>query len=217
MDIKKLFSGAPATATICALCLLYYVAAAAQARSITNAVWDSRLGTAMVLYGPFVESEPWGWTRAVTAGFLHLDVTHVFVNVLMLALIGTEVERFVGTRAYALAYGAGLLGSSATVLALNFDTPTAGASGALYMLMAVLIAVAYRRHTDLRAPFALLALNLAYSLLAPNVSLWGHVGGMAVGVVLARPLTDPRPRVRVAAGAAGLAAAGAGLALVVAS
>ena len=52
---------------------------------------------------------------------------------------------------------------------------------ALYMLMAVLVATASRRSTDLRAPLALVAVNVAYTLLSPAVSLWGHLGGLAAG------------------------------------
>lgn len=207
MNVKRLFAGAPATAALCVACVVIFVVTAAQAGSLTNAIWGSRLGTQMVLYGPFVTSEPFGWLRMFAAGFAHVDATHVAVNVVMLALVAAEVERFVGTAAFVPAYVAGLAGSAAAVLAFNFDTPTVGASGALYMLMVVLIAVAYRRQTDLRAPFALLSLNVLYSLLASGVSLWGHLGGLAVGVVLAAPLTSDRSAVRVAAAgtAAGVA------------
>ena len=210
MTIRNLFRNAPATAVVTAVCVVLFIVSAAQAGSLANTVSGSDLGADLVLFGPFA-TQPMGWTRALTAGFLHLDVTHLFVNVLLLALVGTEVERFVGSGPYVLSYAAGLLGSSAAVLAMNFSTPTVGASGALYTLMAVLVGVAYRRHTDLRAPFLFVALNLLYSLVTPSVSLWGHVGGLLVGVAVAWPLTSPDTRVRWAgsAGALVLAAAAA--------
>ncbi len=211
MNIRNLFRNAPATAVITAACVVLFIASAAQAGSLTNTVGGSDIGADLVLFGPFA-AQPMGWTRALTAGFLHLDVTHLFVNVLMLALIGTEVERFVGSGPYLVAYTAGLLGSSAAVLAMNFSTPTVGASGALYTLMAVLVGVAYRRHTDLRAPFLFVALNLLYSLITPSVSLWGHVGGLLVGAAVAWPLTSPDTRVRWAGSAGALALAAAAVA-----
>ncbi|MHA2787596.1 rhomboid family intramembrane serine protease [Corynebacterium sp. S7] len=70
------------------------------------------------------------------------------------------------------------------------DTPTAGASGALYALMAVLIAVASRRSADLRAPLVLLVMNVLYTLISPGVSLWGHLGGLIAGALMAWPVTS---------------------------
>lgn len=192
MNLRTLFFRAPATAVITALCVAVFAVTAIQARSLSDSVWGSDLGIRMVLYGPFVTTEPAGWLRLFSAGFLHLDITHLVLNMLMLVLVGGEVERFVGTARFLAAWVCGLLASSAAVLAMNFDTPTAGASGALFMLLAVLVAIAYRRSADLRAPLALLVLNVAFTLFAPGVSLWGHLGGLATGVALAWPLTSSR-------------------------
>ena len=168
-------------------------------------VWDSPVGTHTILYGPEVYGA--GYLRALTAGFMHLDITHLFLNMFMLVLVGAEVERFLGSGPFVVAWVAGVLWASASVLAFSFTTPTAGASGALYMLMALLIAIAFRRSTDLRAPLALVAVNVAYTLLSPGVSLWGHLGGLAAGAVMAWPLTSENVRTRwITAGVAAAAA-----------
>ena len=60
---------------------------------------------------------------------------------------------------------------------------------------------------DLRAPIALLAVNIAYTFLAANVSFWGHAGGLAVGALMAWPLTSPHPRTRWVTAVVALAAA----------
>ncbi|WP_342318769.1 rhomboid family intramembrane serine protease [Corynebacterium mayonis] len=196
MNVTQLYYRAPVTTMVSAMCLGVFVLTALQSRSLSNVIWGSRLGTQMVLYGPFVADETFGWLRVVSAGFLHVDLTHLAVNLFMLALIGTEVERFIGSGPYAVVFAAGLVGSSLSVLAMNFQTPTAGASGAVYALMAVLLAVAYRRHTDLRAPFALIALNIVFTLVSPGVSLWGHVGGLVAGLVVALPVTSTGKKAR---------------------
>lgn len=196
---------APATTAIAVICTLVFFAAAIQARSFTDVVWDSAIGASTVLYGPEVSGA--GYLRTLTAGFMHLDITHLFLNMFMLVLVGAEVERFVGSGPFVVAWVAGVLWASASVLAFSFTTPTAGASGALYMLMALLIAIAARRSTDLRAPLALVAVNLAYTLLTPSVSLWGHLGGLAAGAAMAWPLTSTNPRTRwITAGTAVVAA-----------
>ncbi|MEX3505361.1 rhomboid family intramembrane serine protease [Corynebacterium sp. LK2510] len=209
MNVSRLFHRTPVSAAIALACLAVYALTSMQAKSLTNPVWGSTLGTRMVLYGPLASGEEWGWLRTVAAGFLHVDPTHIFVNLFMLALIGTEVERFVGSGPYVLVYGAGVLGSSASVLAMNFDTPTAGASGAMYALMGVLVAVAYRRRTDLRAPLALVVLNVVFSLVTSGVSLWGHLGGLLVGAAAAWPVTSPRAATRSAGAVVALLAAAA--------
>ena len=169
--LRNLPRTAPATTAIAAICTLVFFVAALQARSLTDVVWDSAVGSSTILYGPEVYGA--GYLRALTAGFMHLDITHLFLNMFMLVLVGAEVERFLGSGPFVVAWVAGVLWASASVLAFSFTTPTAGASGALYMLMALLIAIAFRRSTDLRAPLALVAVNVAYTLLSPGVSLWG--------------------------------------------
>lgn len=181
---------APVTLSIIVVCLAVFAVTAVASGSLYG-VEGSPLGREMILWGP--ADGPW---RLVTSGFLHLDVGHVAINMIMLLLIGREIEKFTGSLLYAGIYVAGLLGSAATVLWMNPLTPTAGASGALYALFGVLIGVTARRGGDLRAPVVLVLANVAYSFLVPGISVWGHLGGLAVGLFLAGPVTSGDPRVR---------------------
>lgn len=190
-----------------------FLVAAFQARSLVDVIWASPIGTSTVLWGPFVAGEPFGLLRAVTSGFMHLDITHLVVNVLMLVVVGAAVERAVGTGPFVLAYAAGVLGGSAAVLIFGFDQPTAGASGALYALMALLVAIAARSHADLRAPLVLVGGNLVFTLITPNVSLWGHLGGLIAGALMAAPLTSENMRVRWGGAATAVAATAAAAAI----
>ena len=190
---QQFFRGAPVSVAITALCAIVYAVMAVQSRSLDSVVWDS-VGAELVLWGP--ETRGAGLVRALTAGFVHLSATHLVLNMLMLAVIGTEVERAVGSGPYAVAYAAGILGSSAAVLQFAFLTPTAGASGALYAIMAVFVAIAYRRHVDPRPALILLAGNVVYTLVASDVSVWGHAGGLVAGALMAWPLTSPSVRTR---------------------
>lgn len=194
--IRHFSRQAPATTWLIAACVGIFVVTAIQARSLTDSVWGSSLGTRFVLWRPFVQEETVGPLRALTAMFLHLDASHLVINMILLALIGREIEQFLGTRLYATTYIAGGLGGSAAVLWMDGATPTAGASGALYALMAVLVAVAYRRSTDLRAPLVLVVINVAYTFISPGVSLWGHLGGLIAGALMAWPVTSYNPQAR---------------------
>nr|WP_018298097.1 rhomboid family intramembrane serine protease [Corynebacterium lubricantis] len=196
MNIRNYTRQAPATSAIMLICVVVFLIAAVQSRSLGDLVWGSPLGIHTVLWGPFVTSEPLGALRAITAMFLHLDIGHLTLNMLFLLFIGREIERYLGTPLYAATYLAGGLGGSAAILLMDPNTPTAGASGALYALMAVLIAVASRRSADLRAPLVLLVMNVLYTLISPGVSLWGHLGGLIAGALMAWPVTSRSKLVR---------------------
>ncbi|MCQ4617253.1 rhomboid family intramembrane serine protease [Corynebacterium sp. CCUG 18816] len=212
--VRSLFRGAPATALITVVCLGVFVITALQSHSISNVVWGSSLAENMVLFGPFIDA-PSATFRTLLAGFLHVDISHVAVNMITLALLGPQLERRLGTGPYSLLYAAGVLGSSASVLEWNFDVPTVGASGALYMLMGVLLALSMRQKVNVRAPLALVGANLAYSVLSPGISLWGHLGGLVVGLLAGWPVTSVKKRVRWLASALAAVAAVAAVALVI--
>ena len=212
--VRSLFRGAPATALITVVCLGVFVITALQSHSISNVVWGSSLAENMVLFGPFIDA-PSATLRTLLAGFLHVDISHVVVNMITLALLGPQLERRLGTGPYSLLYVAGVLGSSASVLEWNFDVPTAGASGALYMLMGVLLALSMRQKVNVRAPLALVGANLAYSVLSPGISLWGHLGGLVVGLLAGWPVTSVKKRVRWLASALAAVAAVAAVAFVI--
>lgn len=213
--LRKLFRGAPATTVITVVCVGVFFITALQSHSISNVIWGSALAENMVLFGPLVDSAL-GFLRTLLAGFVHVDITHVAVNMVTLALLGTQLEKRIGVGPYSLLYAAGLFGSSASVLEWNYDVPTAGASGALYMLMGVLVTQAFRRRVNLTAPLVLVGANLAYSVFAPGISLWGHVGGLVVGLLAGWPVTSRRKVTRWVTSAVALLAAG-GLAYAVAA
>lgn len=193
--LSRYWRHAPVTSVLIAVCTAVFAITAIQARSWMN-LHATDLGGAMILWGPLAAGTDFGFLRAVTAAFLHLDAGHVAVNMFLLLLIGREVEQFLGHRLYAVTYLAGALGSSAAVLWLDPTVPTAGASGALYALMAVLVGVIARQGGDLRAPLVLVAANIVYTLIIPGVSLWGHLGGLLIGIALAWPVTARPRRVR---------------------
>lgn len=175
---------APVTALIIALCTGAWVVTAVQSRSLVNTFYDSDLAFSWTLWGPLVGGEWPNQLRPLLAMFMHLDAGHLAVNMVMLAFIGHEIERYFGSGLFSAAYLAGGLGSAATVMVMNYDTPTVGASGALFALMVLLVGVHRRRGLGMRAPVMLVAANVVYTFIADNVSLWGHLGGLLAGLVL---------------------------------
>ena len=73
----------------------------------------------------------------VTYMFLHGDFWHLFLNMFILWMFGSEIERYWGSRTFLKYYfitgvGAGIL---SWLTALNSATPTIGASGAIYGIL----------------------------------------------------------------------------------
>ena len=87
----------------------------------------------------------WVW-QPVTYMFLHAGLTHLVFNMLALWMFGLELERVWGTQAFARFYFLCGLGAAATTMVASLlpfgfadvlsVTPTVGASGAIYGLLA---------------------------------------------------------------------------------
>lgn len=204
--LARNFRQAPVTAVISTAMCVAWLICAVQSRSIM-ATGDSRLAESWMLFSPEVFTGS-GWLRVAGFLFIHLDISHLALNLLLGVFLGRELERSLGSLGLSAAWLFSGLGSGLAVLFFAPMTPTAGMSGALYGLMAMLVGQSLRRGHDLRAPLTLVAVNLAYTFVIPRVSLWGHLGGLAAGTVLAFCFAIPSRPIRIVA----VSAVGAGIA-----
>jgi len=137
------------------------------------------------LYGPFVaEGE---WYRLLTYGFLHASLLHIGFNMFALYFLGRILEPGIGTPRFVALYFASLFGGSLGALLLDPNALTVGASGAVFGIFGATFVIARHRHIDNLAASigVILLLNLAISVGARNISLGGHLGGLAAGVLCA--------------------------------
>ncbi|MEZ2121977.1 MULTISPECIES: rhomboid family intramembrane serine protease [unclassified Corynebacterium] len=191
--IRNLYRQAPVTASTVGLIVFVFLVTAVQSRSFTGNLDHSGLGDAWVLYLPLMDDSVFGPLRALGSALLHLGIGHMVVNVFLLYLIGRETESMFGSPLMLGILVTGALGASATVVWLSPDSPTVGASGAVYALMAVFVAIAYsRQDAQVSAALVLIGVNLVYTLMTPGVSLWGHLGGLGTGVLLSLVLFGTR-------------------------
>lgn len=186
--LKSFYRTAPATLIITSASIILWFVAAFQARSLTNVFNDSELVHNMMVWGPAFELGNHWWTP-LSYAFMHLDIGHLTVNMFMLMLIGREVERHFGTVLFVALYISAAISSGLLILTLDFMSPTAGALGALFALMVLLVSVYRSRGADLRAPIVLVAVNVIYTFISAGVSLWGHLGGLFAGIILALCVT----------------------------
>jgi len=136
------------------------------------------------------------WWRIVTSGFLHANLIHVGFNMFILFQLGRLLEPALGRGRFALVYGVSLVGGALGVLILDPDTFTVGASGAVFGMMGVAVAVFRSRGISLfdTGLGATLVLNLAFTFTISGISIGGHIGGLATGFLAGMILTDWGPR-----------------------
>jgi membrane associated rhomboid family serine protease len=164
-------------------------------------------------FGPLIaDGEVW---RLVTGAFLHGGIFHLALNMAALWFLGQWLEREIGGPRFALIYGVSLLGGALGVMLLSPFAVTVGASGAIYGLFGALFAGMRDRGLDaLNSPLGfILGINLLFTFLYPNISIGGHLGGLAmgflVGLVLFEVPRRTRSRVAPAAIVVGLGVAAA--------
>ena len=137
--------------------------------------------------------------RLLTSGFLHVGFLHLAFNMFALYVLGDLLEPAVGRLRFALIYFASLLAGSFGALLLEPTAPTAGASGAVFGLMAAAFVVLRSRGINpMESGLGLwIGLNLLITFTIPNISIGGHIGGLVGGAIAALLLVDFRERLRV--------------------
>ena len=162
------------------------------------------------------EGEYW---RILTAGFLHIGFFHLLFNMWVLYILGGLLEPAIGRLRFGIVYFVSLLAGSFGALLLEPDAPTAGASGAVFGLMGAAVVVMRNRGMNpMESGLGwMIGLNLLITFAVPNISIGGHLGGLAGGALAALALFELPDRVRLPRPAAAAAASVIGVAATVGS
>jgi membrane associated rhomboid family serine protease len=141
------------------------------------------------------------WWRLLTCCFVHIGLIHLGVNMYSLYIVGPLLEQMWGHTRFLLLYLiAGLGGSCAMAAYMGPRVIGAGASGALWGILASMVTwVLLNRHylprvqvvVWLRQLVFIFLLNFAISFV-PGISAAGHFGGGLVGLIMAVPLNVNR-------------------------
>ena len=161
-------------------------------------------------YGPLTTSGQW-W-RLATNIFVHFGLLHVALNMFALYSSGRTVERLFGTTRFVVLYlFAGIAASMASLL-WNPAINSAGASGAIFGVFGGMLAFVMNKRNEVpqsvmvehrNSTMIFAAYSLFYGMAHTGIDNAAHVGGLlaglAMGFVLARPLTSearaaPQPR-----------------------
>jgi membrane associated rhomboid family serine protease len=138
------------------------------------------------------------WYRLITAGFLHVGLWHIALNMLALWFLGSQIEPLVGRVKFAVVYMSSLLAGSLGVIIVSPHEITVGASGAIFGLLG--FAVAYQRSRGINIWQSglgmILVLNLVFTFGVSGISIGGHVGGLIGGWLCGLILYELTPRMR---------------------
>ncbi len=139
-------------------------------------VWRSDDGTLFV-------TEPHGWYRLITSGFLHFGFIHIALNMFFLYVLGPMLEPPLGRIRFLLLYLASLFGGSLGVILLDKGGISGGASGAVFGLLTAAAIGQWRRGINPMSTGigATLLLNLVITFAIPGISIGGHLGGIVAG------------------------------------
>lgn len=148
-------------------------------------------------YKPFVlAGEYW---RLLTAGFVHVDLWHLAMNMMALFSLGKIFEPLLGVRRYLLILIPSIIVGSLFVLASPENSFVVGISGGIYGLLAAYITLILRtggwRMPPVRAALMnMLFINLLLNFL-PNISVHAHLGGFVTGLIIYGLITTEKEEV----------------------
>ncbi|MBC2682540.1 rhomboid family intramembrane serine protease [Corynebacterium sp. 4HC-13] len=128
------------------------------------------------------------WWRVFTSALVHLSLTHLLFNMLLVFLIGRELERFYGSWVIAGSMVAGVSGGAMFCMFMEPYSAMGGASTVGFAFCVMLLGLAHLRQQDLVAPFALILINFGYTFTTENVSAWAHIGGAVAGAFVSAVL-----------------------------
>ena len=134
------------------------------------------------------------WWRLITAGFLHAGVFHILMNSWVLFDLGRHAEEVFGTSRFLVIY---FVSSFFGFVASLFWSPysiSVGASAAACGLIGAMIAHGYRSGSSYRSFYIRWAVIIVLIGLMPgfHIDNAAHLGGMAVGFVIAYFAGTPR-------------------------
>ena len=190
---REKFGGAPVTYTLLATIVVVFIAQWLTGGLVTN----------LALYFPPVTLEqPW---RMITALFVHSErsLFHILFNGYSLWVLGTLLERLLGSGRFALLFFLSGLGGSVMVLWLGFGSAVIGASGAIFGLFGALLVVQQSFGATNPQLLIVLVLNLVLGFIVPGVSWQAHIGGLLTGLAIAWGLVRARDQ-RVPGGIPGV-------------
>lgn len=157
-------------------------------------------------YLPYV-IEKGEWWRLFTSMFLHFGISHIVNNMISLYVLGNIVEAYYGKIRFLILYLVAGVGGNLMTLFVDLHSSgveyglEAGASGAIFGVMAAFVFFAVNPLTRKAFPFKRVIAGIFFALLpgftSSGISLTAHIGGFITGLVLSFILNPYKQRKRL--------------------
>lgn len=126
--------------------------------------------------------------RFLSAGFLHVDLIHLMMNLLAFRNIGMMIEPVLGKYRYLTVLLLGIVYGNVFVFIVDGGVVGLGLSGGLFALLGVLLVYLFEtqaiRNPRIRSQvISTLFINLLISFM-PGVSMMAHIGGLQIGIFM---------------------------------
>jgi membrane associated rhomboid family serine protease len=174
-------AGALVTKAFIAVNVLVFLVNLAQGSSLNQTSGSLFFRGALYIQGGLDQGE---WWRLITAAFLHANLIHLGMNMVVLWIVGAPVEQAIGRGRFVALYFVSGLAGSAGALVFSPNAITVGASGAIFgILGAALVLESQRSYVLGGQALGLIVVNLVLTFAIPNISVGGHLGGLAGGAL----------------------------------
>lgn len=123
--------------------------------------------------------------QLLTSMFVHANIAHIAGNVLFLLIFGLRSEEMFSLPEYlAIYFLGGLTGNLLSLLLLQPDIPSVGASGAIFALFGAATIYARRSLSQSIIGALIYAFFLLFLSSGPGVNNFAHIGGLVAGLVI---------------------------------
>lgn len=154
------------------------------------------------MYVPYILGDG-QYYRLFTSMFLHFGITHLTNNLLMLGLLGWNLETEVGGFKFLIIYMVSGLGgnllSAVIDIRIQEYAVAGGASGAIFGIIGALLYIAIRNHGRVgnvtgRGIIFMIGLSLYFGFTSTGVDNFAHIGGLFAGFLASVLLYRKRNR-----------------------
>jgi membrane associated rhomboid family serine protease len=141
------------------------------------------------------------WWRLVSSLFVHFGIIHLLFNVWALAAFGSLAERLLGITSFVIIYFVSGIAANLASITLRPSVTTAGASGAIFGILGVLLVVYWRNKkapsfTVVRSQRTAILMFTGMALLGgflyKGVNNVAHIGGLITGLLLGLTLSNAK-------------------------
>lgn len=137
------------------------------------------------------------WWRLLTAGFLHIGIEHLVINMLTLYFLGLYLENILGSWRMLAVYLTSIIGGNLLSAVVSSNSVSAGASTGIFGLFGAFIFLGAEFHDNpaihqLARQFLILVIFNLLADLLPGIDMAGHVGGLLAGFLVTAIVGAPK-------------------------